>query len=60
VVDALRVGGEELVARVVVEAGGDGRVRTTSMSRGSSITATSDPPTKSTRPWHDVKVSLTR
>ena len=32
-------------------------LRTTSSSRGSSITATSDPPAKSTFPRHDVKVS---
>ena len=35
-------------------------VRTTSSSRGSSITATSDPPAKSTCPWHHEKSSPTR
>ena len=35
---------------------GTSSLRTTSISRGSSITATSDPPAKSTRPWHDANV----
>ena len=39
---------------------GTSSVRTTSRSRGSSITATSDPPAKSTRPLHHAKSSPTR